>query len=32
MNITFATTAKTDDEAKALLQAFKFPFRGKAGE
>ncbi|MGL4232493.1 MAG: 50S ribosomal protein L5 [Casimicrobium sp.] len=28
MNITFATTAKTDDEAKALLQAFKFPFRG----
>jgi large subunit ribosomal protein L5 len=28
MNITFATTAKTDDEAKALLAAFRFPFRG----
>jgi large subunit ribosomal protein L5 len=28
MNITFATTAKTDAEAKALLQAFRFPFRG----
>ena len=27
MNITFATTAKTDDEAKALLAAFRFPFR-----
>ncbi len=27
MNITFATTAKTDAEAKALLQAFRFPFR-----
>ena len=27
MNITIATTAKTDDEAKALLAAFKFPFR-----
>jgi large subunit ribosomal protein L5 len=27
MNITIATTAKTDAEAKALLQAFKFPFR-----
>jgi len=27
MNITFATTAKTDDEAKALLMAFRFPFR-----
>ncbi|HUP96134.1 MAG TPA: 50S ribosomal protein L5 [Burkholderiales bacterium] len=28
MNITISTTAKTDAEAKALLAAFKFPFRG----
>ncbi len=27
LNISIATTAKTDDEAKALLAAFKFPFR-----
>lgn len=27
MNITVTTTAKTDDEAKALLLAFRFPFR-----
>ena len=27
MNITITTTAKTDEEAKALL-AFSFPFRG----
>jgi large subunit ribosomal protein L5 len=27
MNITISTTAKTDAEAKALLAAFKFPFR-----
>ncbi|MCC7549647.1 MAG: 50S ribosomal protein L5 [Burkholderiales bacterium] len=27
MNITIATTAKTDDEARALLSAFNFPFR-----
>jgi len=27
MNITIATSAKTDAEAKALLAAFKFPFR-----
>ncbi|HSN40121.1 MAG TPA: 50S ribosomal protein L5 [Burkholderiales bacterium] len=27
MNITISTTAKTDDEARALLSAFKFPFR-----
>jgi large subunit ribosomal protein L5 len=27
MDISIATTAKTDDEAKALLQAFSFPFR-----
>ncbi|MDE1998913.1 MAG: 50S ribosomal protein L5, partial [Burkholderiales bacterium] len=24
---SITTTAKTDDEAKALLQAFKFPFK-----
>jgi len=28
MNITITTTAKTDAEAKALLTAFRFPFRG----
>lgn len=28
MNITITTTAKTDEEAKALLTAFSFPFRG----
>ena len=27
LNISITTTAKTDDEAKALLSAFKFPFR-----
>ena len=27
MNITITTTAKTDEEAKALLAAFSFPFR-----
>ena len=27
MNISITTTAKTDDESKALLSAFKFPFR-----
>lgn len=27
MDITFVTTAKTDAEAKALLEAFGFPFR-----
>ena len=27
MNITIATTAKSDNEAKALLTAFRFPFR-----
>src|SRR5690606_13800086 len=27
MNISITTTAKTDDEAKALLSAFSFPFR-----
>jgi len=29
MDITFVTTAKTDDEAKALLKAFSFPFKSK---
>ncbi|EAV47728.1 50S ribosomal protein L5 [Methylophilaceae bacterium] len=28
MNITITTTAKTDEEARALLAAFSFPFRG----
>ncbi len=28
MDITFTTTAKTDEEAKALLLAFNFPLRG----
>ena len=28
MNITISTTAKSDAEARALLSAFKFPFRG----
>lgn len=28
MDITITTTAKTDDEARALLRAFKFPLRG----
>lgn len=28
MNITITTTANTDEEAKALLSAFNFPFRG----
>lgn len=27
MNISFTTTAKTDEEARALLGAFKFPFK-----
>ncbi|MBP6902032.1 MAG: 50S ribosomal protein L5 [Burkholderiaceae bacterium] len=27
LNISFTTTAKTDDEAKALLAAFRFPFK-----
>jgi large subunit ribosomal protein L5 len=27
MNISITTTAKSDDEAKALLSAFRFPFR-----
>jgi len=27
MNISITTTAKTDEEARALLAAFKFPFK-----
>jgi large subunit ribosomal protein L5 len=27
MDITLTTTARTDDEGRALLRAFKFPFR-----
>lgn len=27
LNISITTTAKTDEEAKALLQAFRFPFK-----
>jgi large subunit ribosomal protein L5 len=27
LNISITTTAKTDEEAKALLAAFKFPFK-----
>jgi large subunit ribosomal protein L5 len=30
MNITFVTTAKTDEEAMELLKGFGFPFRRKA--
>jgi large subunit ribosomal protein L5 len=28
MDITISTTAKNDDEAKALLKAFNFPLKG----
>ena len=28
LNITITTTAKTDEEARALLSIFKFPFKG----
>jgi large subunit ribosomal protein L5 len=27
LNITITTTAKSDEEARALLAAFRFPFR-----
>jgi large subunit ribosomal protein L5 len=27
MDITFTTSAQTDEEAKALLEAFSFPFK-----
>ena len=29
MDITITTNAKSDDEARALLKAFNFPFRDK---
>ncbi len=32
MDITITTTAKTDDEGRALLQAFNFPFRTQANK
>ena len=32
MNITITTTAKSDEEANALLSAFSFPFREKTEE
>jgi large subunit ribosomal protein L5 len=28
MDITITTSAKTDDEGRALLKAFNFPFKG----
>ena len=30
LDITITTTAKTDEEGRALLEAFKFPFRSQA--
>jgi large subunit ribosomal protein L5 len=27
LDITITTTAKTDEEGRALLEAFKFPFK-----
>jgi large subunit ribosomal protein L5 len=27
MNVSITTSAQTDDECKALLAAFKFPFK-----
>jgi large subunit ribosomal protein L5 len=27
LNVTITTTAKTDEEARSLLSAFRFPFR-----
>ncbi len=32
LDITITTTAKTDEEGRALLQAFDFPFRTQAGK
>ena len=32
LDITITTTAKTDEEGKALLAAFDFPFRTQAGK
>jgi len=28
MDITITTTARTDEEGRALLRAFNFPFKG----
>jgi large subunit ribosomal protein L5 len=30
MDITITTTAKTDEEGRALLEAFDFPLKGRA--
>lgn len=32
LDISITTTAKTDDEGRALLKAFKFPFRTAGGQ
>ena len=32
MNVTFVTTANTDEEAKKLLQLFGMPFRNTAAQ
>ncbi len=32
LDITITTTAKTDDEGRALLTAMRFPFRGTTGQ
>jgi len=32
LDITITTTARTDDEGRALLRAMKFPFRGESGQ
>ena len=32
LDITITTTAKTDDEGRALLRAMKFPFRGDSSQ
>ncbi|MCR5535881.1 MAG: 50S ribosomal protein L5 [Succinivibrio sp.] len=32
LDITITTTAKTDDEGRALLEAFNFPFRSQANK
>jgi large subunit ribosomal protein L5 len=32
MDITITTTAKSDEEGRALLRAMKFPFRGESGQ
>ena len=31
MDIAITTSAKTDNEAKELLESFNFPFRGQNG-